>query len=168
MSVRVTHRESFQSACDLIRVRSLSGIRTKDWIGPAAPKVRWILFRYFWNPVTQRIVPKGVTVEGEEAGDVAALGFLHPPRLPRYLGGVVERGQRHEVLGSLLFERQNIAEEGYFTDVADPRHVRAPTGGRLRASAGGGHPAVRGDEFGDLQGGAEAGWREIPVIQERP
>jgi len=37
------------------------------------------------------IGPKGVIGEGEEAGEVAALGLLRPPRLPRYLGGVVKR-----------------------------------------------------------------------------
>ena len=142
MSVRVTHRESFQSACDLIRVRSLSGIRTKDWIGPAAPEVRWILFRYFWNPVTRRIVPKGVIVEGEEAGDVAALGFLHPPRLPRYLGGVVERGQRHEVLGSLLFERQNIRGIGDVLELLESLSIPLPHRLVNRRTR---HPSLPGD-----------------------
>jgi hypothetical protein len=58
--------------------------------------------------VTRLIVPKGVIVKGEEAGDVAALGLLRSAGLPRYLSGVVERSQRHEVLGSLFFERYNI------------------------------------------------------------
>ena len=33
-------------------------------------------------------MPKGLRVEGEEAGEVAALGLLRPPRLPCYLGRI--------------------------------------------------------------------------------
>lgn len=45
--------------------------------------------------------------ESEEAGDVVVLGLLRPPCLPCYLGGVVGRSQRHEVLRSLFLQRRS-------------------------------------------------------------
>src|SRR5262249_11162260 len=51
-------------------------------------------------PVTRVIMPKELVIEGEETGDIAALGLLRPARLPGYLGGVVERCKSYEVLRS--------------------------------------------------------------------
>ena len=64
--------------------------------------------RYCGMPIPWVIVPKEVVVEREEAGDVAAPGRLRSAGLPHHLRGVVEHRQRHEVLGSLFLERQNI------------------------------------------------------------
>ena len=46
--------------------------------------------------------------DGQEAGNVVALGFLGRISLPGDLGGIVECGQRRQVLRSLLFQRQNV------------------------------------------------------------
>jgi hypothetical protein len=65
-------------------------------------------------PVPGVIMPKEVVIEGEEAGDVAALGLLRPAGVSGYLGGVVECRQGDEVLGRLFFSAPKHYVLNYF------------------------------------------------------